>query len=35
MRYLTGTPLDLTQRLPTLDIMENTGSGEHVQVLRA
>jgi diguanylate cyclase (GGDEF)-like protein/PAS domain S-box-containing protein len=35
MRYLTGSPLDLTQRLPVLDVMENTGSGEHVRVLRA
>ena len=35
MRYLTGTPLDLTQRLPVLDMLENTGSGEHAQALRA
>ena len=33
--YLTGTPLDLTQRLPALDMLENTGSGEHAQALRA
>jgi diguanylate cyclase (GGDEF)-like protein len=35
LRYLTGAPLDLTQRLPVIDVMENTGSGEHVRVLRA
>ena len=35
LRYLTGTPLDLTQRLPVLDMLENTGSGEHVRALRA
>ncbi|HEX4387502.1 MAG TPA: EAL domain-containing protein [Steroidobacteraceae bacterium] len=34
-RYLTGVPLDLTQRLPALDMLENTGSGEHVQAIRA
>ena len=34
MRYLTGVPLDLTQRLPALDLLENTGSGEQ-QALRA
>jgi len=34
MRYLTGVPLDLTQRLPVLDMLENTGSGEQ-QALRA
>ena len=34
MRYLTGVPLDLTQRLPVLDLLENTGSGEQ-QALRA
>ena len=28
LRYLTGAPLDLTQRLPVLDVMENTSSGE-------
>ncbi len=35
LRYLTGTPLDLTQRLSVLDVLENTGSGEHVRALRA
>ncbi|MBV9620246.1 MAG: EAL domain-containing protein [Gammaproteobacteria bacterium] len=36
LRYLTGAPLDLTQRLPVLDILESTGSGERdVQALRA
>jgi diguanylate cyclase (GGDEF)-like protein/PAS domain S-box-containing protein len=35
LRYLMGAPLDLTQRLPVLDRLENTGSGEHVQALRA
>jgi diguanylate cyclase (GGDEF)-like protein/PAS domain S-box-containing protein len=35
MRYLAGTPLDLTQRLPVLDMLESTGSGEHVRALRA
>lgn len=34
MRYLTGSPLDLTQRLPVLDLLENTGSGEQ-HALRA
>ena len=34
-RYLTGVPLDLTQRLPALDMLESTGSGEHVQAIRA
>jgi hypothetical protein len=34
MRYLTGVPLDLTQRLPVLDMLESTGSGEQ-QALRA
>jgi diguanylate cyclase (GGDEF)-like protein/PAS domain S-box-containing protein len=33
-QYLTGTPLDLTQRLPALDRLENTGTGEQV-ALRA
>ena len=28
MRLLTGAPLDLTQRLPALDMLESTGSGE-------
>jgi diguanylate cyclase (GGDEF)-like protein/PAS domain S-box-containing protein len=32
--YLSGQPLDLTQRLPMLDL-ESTGSGERVQALRA
>ena len=32
--YLSGKPLDLTQRLPMLDL-ESTGSGERVQALRA
>jgi EAL domain-containing protein (putative c-di-GMP-specific phosphodiesterase class I) len=35
LRYLTGVPLDLTQRLPALDMLESTGSGEHVQAIRA
>ena len=35
LRYLTNTPLDLTQRLPALDMLESTGSGEHVRALRA
>jgi diguanylate cyclase (GGDEF)-like protein/PAS domain S-box-containing protein len=35
LRYLMGTPLDLTQRLPALDLLETTGSGEHVRALRA
>ena len=35
LRYLMGTPLDLTQRLPALDMLESTGSGEHVRALRA
>jgi EAL domain-containing protein (putative c-di-GMP-specific phosphodiesterase class I) len=35
LRYLTNAPLDLTQRLPVLDMLENTGSGEHVRALRA
>jgi diguanylate cyclase (GGDEF)-like protein/PAS domain S-box-containing protein len=33
-RYLSGSPLDLTQRLPALDKLESTGSGEQV-ALRA
>jgi diguanylate cyclase (GGDEF)-like protein len=33
--YLSGEPLDLTQRLPVLDPLENTGSGEHLRELRA
>jgi diguanylate cyclase (GGDEF)-like protein/PAS domain S-box-containing protein len=33
-RYLTGAPLDLTQRLPILDHLEATGTGEQV-ALRA
>jgi diguanylate cyclase (GGDEF)-like protein/PAS domain S-box-containing protein len=33
-QYLTGTPLDLTQRLPALDRLETTGTGEQV-ALRA
>jgi diguanylate cyclase (GGDEF)-like protein/PAS domain S-box-containing protein len=32
--YLSGEPLDLTQRLPVLDTLETTGSGEQL-VLRA
>ena len=35
LRYLSDAPLDLTQRLPVLDMLENTGSGEHVRALRA
>ena len=35
MRLLMGAPLDLTQRLPALDMLESTGSGEHVRALRA
>jgi EAL domain-containing protein (putative c-di-GMP-specific phosphodiesterase class I) len=34
LRYLSDQPLDLTQRLPVLDLLEATGSGEHV-ALRA
>ncbi len=34
LSYLSGQPLDLTQRLPMLDL-ESTGSGERVQALRA
>ena len=34
LRYLSGNPLDLTQRLPVLDMLETTGSGEQ-QALRA
>jgi diguanylate cyclase (GGDEF)-like protein/PAS domain S-box-containing protein len=30
LRYLSEQPLDLTQRLPVLDRLEATGSGEHV-----
>jgi diguanylate cyclase (GGDEF)-like protein len=30
LRYLNGQPLDLTQRLPTLENLETTGSGESV-----
>ncbi|MGN6452066.1 MAG: putative bifunctional diguanylate cyclase/phosphodiesterase, partial [Steroidobacteraceae bacterium] len=30
LRYLSGTPLDLTQRLPVLESLEATGSGESV-----
>jgi diguanylate cyclase (GGDEF)-like protein/PAS domain S-box-containing protein len=33
-RYLSGEPVDLTQRLPVLDKLEATGSGEQL-VLRA
>jgi diguanylate cyclase (GGDEF)-like protein/PAS domain S-box-containing protein len=33
-RYLSGEPLDLTQRLPALDKLENTNTGEQV-ALRA
>jgi diguanylate cyclase (GGDEF)-like protein/PAS domain S-box-containing protein len=33
-RYLTGQPIDLTQRLPALDKLENTNTGEQV-ALRA
>jgi diguanylate cyclase (GGDEF)-like protein/PAS domain S-box-containing protein len=35
LRYLQGAPLDLTQRLPVLDTLETTGSGEHARALRA
>jgi diguanylate cyclase (GGDEF)-like protein/PAS domain S-box-containing protein len=35
MRLLSGTPVDLTQRLPALDMLESTGSGEHAQAIRA
>ncbi len=35
MRLLSGTPVDLTQRLPALDMLENTGSGEQAQAIRA
>ena len=34
LTYLSGKPLDLTQRLPVLDL-ESTGSGERVRALRA
>jgi diguanylate cyclase (GGDEF)-like protein/PAS domain S-box-containing protein len=34
LTYLSGQPLDLTQRLPVLDL-ESTGSGERVRALRA
>jgi EAL domain-containing protein (putative c-di-GMP-specific phosphodiesterase class I) len=34
-RFLKGEPLDLTQRLPTLDHLEATGSGEHLRIVRA
>jgi hypothetical protein len=30
VRYLNDQPLDLTQRLPTLENLEATGSGESV-----
>jgi len=30
LRYLNGEPLDLTQRLPTIDSLETTASGEQV-----
>jgi diguanylate cyclase (GGDEF)-like protein/PAS domain S-box-containing protein len=33
-RYLSGQPLDLTERLPALDL-ESTGTGEQLRVLRA
>jgi len=32
LRYLSGTPLDLTQRLPVLENLEATGSGESVAI---
>ena len=35
VRFLSGQPLDLTQRLPVLDMLENTGGAEAVQALRA
>ncbi len=35
MRLLSGSPVDLTQRLPALDLLENTGSGERAQAIRA
>lgn len=35
MRYLSGSPLDLTQRLPVLDVLENTGNSDQVHALRA
>jgi EAL domain-containing protein (putative c-di-GMP-specific phosphodiesterase class I) len=34
-QYLSGQPLDLTQRLPALDPLEATGSGNRFRVLRA
>jgi sensor c-di-GMP phosphodiesterase-like protein len=34
LRYLTGNPLDLTQRMPVLDILEATGTQDG-QALRA
>jgi diguanylate cyclase (GGDEF)-like protein/PAS domain S-box-containing protein len=34
-RYLSGEPLDLTQRVPALDRLESTGSGDQFRVLRA
>jgi hypothetical protein len=30
LRYLNGEPLDLTQRLPTIENLETTASGEQV-----
>jgi len=30
LRYLNGAPLDLTQRLPMLESLETTASGEQV-----
>ncbi len=30
LRYLNDAPLDLTQRLPTLEDLESAGSGESV-----
>jgi diguanylate cyclase (GGDEF)-like protein/PAS domain S-box-containing protein len=35
MRLLSGTPVDLTQRMPALDVLESTGSGERAQAIRA
>ena len=35
VRLLSGSPVDLTQRLPALDLLENTGSGEQPQAIRA
>ncbi|MBS0579258.1 MAG: EAL domain-containing protein [Proteobacteria bacterium] len=35
VRLLSGSPVDLTQRIPALDMLESTGSGEQPQAIRA